>query len=73
MDVHVTIYKSQDDYIVLSVKGLAQGSILFPDMNTLMTFLVDCQVLLGNFEGTVTSNDISIPDSILKAFEDDQP
>ena len=73
MDLDVTVYKSEDDYIVLSVRGLAQGSVLFPDWNTLMAFFIDCQVLLGSFEGGVATNDSTIPDAILEAFEEDRP
>ena len=72
MDLDVTVYKSKDDHIVLSVRGLAQGSVRFPDWNTLIAFFIDCQVLLGSFEGRVATSDSMIPDAILKAFEEDQ-
>ncbi len=71
MDLNVEVYKSEDEYIFLTVRGPAQGLVQFPDFATLMAFLIDCQVLLGNFEGMDTSNCSMIPETILKAFEED--
>jgi len=71
MDLDVDVYRSPDNYIFLTVKGSAQGLVQFPDLTTLVTFLIDCQVLLGSFDGAVASSNSMIPDAILKAFEED--
>ena len=71
MDLDVELYQYEDKYLFLTVRGLAQGLVQFPNLNTLIAFLIDCQVLLGSFERTATSNNSMIPDSILKAFEED--
>ena len=70
MDLDVEIFKSSDNYIFLTARGLAQGLVQFPDLNTLLAFLIDCQLLLESFEGDFTSTD-KIPDAILKAFDED--
>jgi hypothetical protein len=72
MDLDVELYQYEDKYLFLTVRGLAQGLVQFPNLNTLIAFLIDCQVLLGSFEETVASNDGMIPDAILKAFKEDQ-
>ena len=70
MDLDVEIYRSSDDYIFMTVRGPAQGLVQFPDLNTLLAFLIDCQVLLGSFEDNLCSTN-SIPDVILKAFNEE--
>jgi len=70
-DLEVDVYRAQDDNIFLTAKGSAQGLIQFPDVNTLVTFLIDCQVLLESFEEAVGFNGSMIPEIILKAFEED--
>jgi len=72
MDLDVSVYKTEDNHIFLTVRGPAQGLVQFADLNALIAFLIDCQVLLGSFEGTIASNDNMIPDAILKAFKEDQ-
>ena len=68
MDLDVDFYRDQDNHILLTVKGPAQGLVRFPDLNTLITFLMDCQVILGSFEDAVAFNSNMIPDCILEAF-----
>ncbi|MGB2582815.1 MAG: hypothetical protein WBC89_01520 [Dehalococcoidia bacterium] len=71
MDLDVDFYRDQDNHILLNVKGPAQGLVRFPDLNTLITFLMDCQVILESFEDAVAVNRSMIPDCILEAFEED--
>ena len=71
MDLDVDFYRDQDNHILLTVKGPAQGPVRFPDLNTLITFLMDCQVILESFEDAVAVNRSMIPDYILEAFEED--
>ena len=71
MDLDVDFYRAQDNQILLTVRGPAQGLVRFPDLNTLITFLIDCQVILGGFEEAVALNSSMIPDCILKAFKED--
>lgn len=71
MDLDVDVYRSRDDSIVLTARGAAQGLVQFPDLTTLVAFLIDCQVLLESFEEAVTFNGNTIPDVILEAFEED--
>ncbi len=71
MDLDVDVYRAQDDHIFLTVKGPAQGLVQFPDLTTLVAFLIDCQVLLESFEGAATLNSNAIPDCILEAFGED--
>ena len=73
MDLDVELFQYEDKYFFLTVRGLAQGLVQFPDLNTLIAFLTDCQVLLGSFEGTATSNNSMIPDAMLEAFKEDWP
>ena len=70
-ELDVEVYKSCDEHILLTVKGPAQGLVQFPDLDTLIAFLMDCQVILGSFDETGTSGNSVIPDTILKAFEED--
>ena len=70
MDLDVEVFKSSDDHIFLTVRGPAQGLVQFPDLDTFIAFLIDCQVLLGSFEENLYSTNI-IPDAILKAFKED--
>ena len=70
MDLDVEVFKSSDDSIFLTVRGPAQGLVQFPDLDTLIAFLIDCQVLLGSLEEDLCSTNI-IPDAILKAFKED--
>ena len=44
MELDVDVFRAQDDNIFLIVKGPAQGLVQFPDLKTLVTFLIDCQV-----------------------------
>ena len=69
-ELNVEVFKSGDNNIFLAVRGPAQGLVQFPDLNTLIAFLIDCQVLLGSFEDNLCSTNI-IPDVILKAFDED--
>ncbi len=75
MELDVDVFRAQDSNIVPTVKGSAQGLVQFPDLNTLVTFLIDCQVLLESFEeATTPGSDVipdsnAIPDCILDAFE----
>ena len=71
MDLDVDFYRAQDNHILLTVKGPAQGQVRFPDLTTLITFLIDCQVILESFEDAVAFNNSMIPDCILKAFAED--
>jgi hypothetical protein len=70
MDLDVEVFKSGDNCIFLTVRGPAQGLVQFPDLDTLIAFLIDCQVLLGSFEDDLCPTNI-IPDAILKAFNED--
>ncbi len=70
MELDVDVFRAQDNNIFLTVKGPAQGLVQFPDVKTLVTFLIDCQVLLESFEEATTLNGIVIPDCILRAFEE---
>ena len=70
MDLDVEVYRSSDDYIFMTVRGPAQGLVQFADINTLIAFLIDCQVLLGSFDDNLCSSN-SIPDVILKAFNEE--
>ena len=71
MDLDVDFYRDQDNHILLTVKGPAQGLVRFPDLTTLITFLMDCQVILGSFEDAVEFDSNMIPDCILEAFAED--
>ena len=71
MDLDVDFYRDQDNHILLTVKGPAQGLVRFPDLNTLITFLMDCQVILESFEDAVSVNRSMITDCILEACEED--
>ena len=71
MDLDVDFYRAQDNHILLTVKGPAQGQVRFHDLTTLITFLIDCQVILESFEDAVAFNNSMIPDCILKAFAED--
>ncbi len=71
-DLDVDVYRALDNNIFLTVKGPAQGLVQFPDVPTLVAFLIDCQVLLDSFEEAVTLNSSAIPDCILEAFEENQ-
>jgi len=71
MDLDVDVYRAEDDHIFLTVKGPAQGLVQFPDLTTLVAFLIDCHMLLESFEGAATLNSSTIPDCILEAFEED--
>lgn len=71
MDLDVDVFRSTDGGIFLTVKGPAQGLVQFPDLTTLITFLIDCQVLLESFEEAVTPPKTTIPEAILQAFDID--
>jgi hypothetical protein len=69
MELEITVFQAQEDRIFLTVNGLAQGLVQFPDLHTLYTFLIDCEVILGSFEEYPSTTN-GIPDAILKAFRE---
>ena len=70
MDLEIEVYKASDNQIFLTARGLAQGLIQFPDMNTLLAFIINCQDLLESFEGNTATKSM-IPDAILRAFDEE--
>jgi len=69
MDIQASIYISDSNQIYLTLQGIAQGAVVFPDFNAFQRFVEGCQEFM-NTHAPIPQAATPIPDYFLDAFDD---
>ncbi len=69
MDIQANIYISDGNQIHLTLRGIAQGAVVFRDFNTFKRFVEGCQEFV-NTHAPIPQATTLIPKCFLDAFDD---